>query len=587
MWPPNIPLQQAIQYHRAGDLTTAERLYRQLLQAEPKHADAWHLLGVAAWQSGRHDEALASIRQAIALNSTVADYHSNLGLVHQSLGQWDEAIACGREAVRLRPAFAEAHLNLGHALTNRRRYAEAIASCSEAARLRPDLPEAHNNLGNALRQAGRLSEAIASFETALRLRPEFPEAWNNLGVAQAKLGQVPAAIAAWQAAIRLRPSYAEAHDNLGQLLKEAGQLDEAIRCFRQALAVRPDYAEAHLNLGLSLAEQGRHDEALSCYDAALQVRPDLAQAHVKRGHVHLLSGDFAQGWREHEWRLRCDDFEARDFAQPRWNGESLAGRTILLHAEQGLGDTIQFIRYAPLVSLRGGQVIVECQRPLAKLLAGFEGVDQLVPRGEPLPEFAVQAPLLSLPHLFGTTLHTIPAAVPYLRAEPQRIERWRQRIGESPGFRIGIAWQGNPAYRLDKLRSIRLARFAPLAAVPGVRLISLQKNLGSEQIAELRDQFTVEDFSAELDLEGAFLDTAALMTALDLVVTSDTSLAHLAGALGVPTWVALPVDPDWRWLLAREDSPWYPSMRLFRQTERGNWSEVFGRIAAEVARQVN
>ena len=295
-------------------------------------------------------------------------------------------------------------------------------------------------------------------------------------------------------------------------------------------------------------------------------------------------GRFEQGWPGYEWRWKCKEFGSLPpFHPPLWDGSPLDGRTILVHAEQGLGDTLQFIRYAPLVHQRGGRVILVCQPPLIGLLTRSPGVERLVAQGEALPDYDVHVPLMSLPGLLGTTLESVPADVPYLDAEPQLVEAWRHRLGSYPGFKVGIVWQGNPKFRLDRRRSIPLAQFAPLARVPGVHLFSLQKGPGAEQLAAVTDRFPVTDLGRRLD---DFMDTAAVLKNLDLVISVDTAIAHLAGALGIPVWVALPFVPDWRWLMDREDSPWYPTMRLFRQARPGQWEDVFQRIAEALQRRL-
>jgi hypothetical protein len=298
----------------------------------------------------------------------------------------------------------------------------------------------------------------------------------------------------------------------------------------------------------------------------------------------LLGGHFERGWPEYEWRWRGNEAVFAPLNQPLWDGSALEGRTILLHAEQGLGDTIQFIRYARLVRARGGTVVVACPTPLIQLLTGCAGIDQLIPQGSILPPFDVYAPLLSLPGILGTSLGSVPAEVPYLVADAELERHWREKLGPLRAFKIGIAWQGNPGYLGDSFRSIPLTHFATLARVEGVRLFSLQKGPGSEQLSALGDLFPVTDLGSQLDnATGAFVETAAVMKSLDLIITSDTAVAHLAGALGVPVWVALPAVPDWRWMLDRADSPWYPTMRLFRQTAWGQWESVFARLASAVS----
>ena len=439
----------------------------------------------------------------------------------------------------------------------------------------PALAEAHNNLGVALQDQGKPDEAVACYRRALTLKPGFTEAHNNLGNALKCRGQLDEAIASYRRALELKPEFAQAHYNLGNAFQEQGNLDDAVACYCRALELKPDHAGTHYNLGNALKDQRKLDHALACFRRALELNPDHAEAHWTRAFTWLLAGDWQRGWPEYEWRWRTKEFVLRRFPQPWWEGESLAGKTILLHAEQGLGDTIQFVRYAPLVKQRGATVVVACQEPLVRLLEGCAGIDQLVAHVEDVRAFDLHAPLLSVPGILKTSLETIPAKVPHVVAKPELVEQWRARLADLDGFRVGITWQGNPEFRGDRFRSIPLGHFAPLARIRGVRWISLQKGVGSQQLAEVRDRFPVVDLGSRLQ---DFTDTAAVMKNLDLVITSDTAAAHLAGALGVPVWVALSFAADWRWLLDRSNSPWYPTMRLFRQRKWGNWRDVFQAI---------
>jgi hypothetical protein len=330
------------------------------------------------------------------------------------------------------------------------------------------------------------------------------------------------------------------------------------------------------------------EDALTSYGQAVCLKPDYADAHRNRALLWLLLGDFEQGWPEYEWRWRCQGITMPAFRQPLWDGSPLEGRTVLLHAEQGLGDTLQFIRYAPLVQQQGGKVLVKGQLPLLSVLARCPGIDHLVGQNSPLPDFDVHAPLLSLPGLLRTTLATIPAQIPYLSADALLVEHWRTGLNslfpqgqaeESGKFRIGIAWQGNPQHKKDRQRSLPLTSFEPLARLPGVRLFSLQVGPGTEQLAEIRDRFLVTDVGGRFNQE-SFEDAAAVLKGLDLVLSVDSAIVHLAGALGRPTWTLLPFAADWRWLLGRDDSPWYPTMRLFRQKVPGDWDGVFERIVS-------
>ncbi len=415
------------------------------------------------------------------------------------------------------------------------------------------------------------------------LNEKTAEAHNHSGAWFEQQGRLDEAVACYQQALALKPDYAEAHNNLGNVLKEQGKFEEALASYQQALGLKPDYAEVHYNQGVVLKEQGRLTEALASLEHALRLKPDYAEAHSSRALAWLLAGDFARGWPEYEWRWQCPPFSLPRFGQPLWDGSPLGGQTILLYAEQGFGDTLQFIRYAPLVKERGGCVLLACPAALIPLLRSSRGIDRLLPQEGPLPPLDVYAPLLSLPRIFSTTLATVPAQVPYLFADAQLSQHWREQLSALPGSKIGIAWQGSPHYRGDRQRSIPLVQFAPLARLPGVRLVSLQKGPGTEQLRDVANRFPVTDLGSQLDAtSGAFLDTAAVMEHLNLVITADTVIAHLAGALGVPVWVALPFAPDWRWLLDREESPWYPTVRLFRQQTWGNWPEVFARLTDAV-----
>jgi len=365
-------------------------------------------------------------------------------------------------------------------------------------------------------------------------------------------------------------------------------LDEAIEDLRRAVQLQPTMADAHASLGVALSIQQRFDEAMAHFDNALAIDSHCAEAGWNRALLRLLSGDYRRGWPEYEWRWRCKrTIPLPPFSQPRWDGGPLQGRTILLSGEQGLGDTLQFVRYAPLVKALGGRVVLQCPNELLPLLSRMAGIDRLVAADAALPPFDVYAPLMSLPAAFHTTLETIPAEIPYLSADPGLVAHWRQELTGIRGFRVGIAWQGSPRHAWDRLRSTALEQFEPLAGVDGVRLISLQKGPGSEQLQALGSRLPVVDLGNRFDESaGPFMDTAAVLANLDLLVCADTALAHLAGAMGLRAWVALFFTPDWRWLLQREDSPWYPSLRLFRQSRPGDWAGVFRRMAEALAPEV-
>jgi tetratricopeptide (TPR) repeat protein len=486
------------------------------------------------------------------------------------------------DVLRADPAQAGALVVLGAVRHRGGRLREAQALYEQALRLRPDSAEAHNHLGIALAQQGRLDEAAGHYREALRHEPDNVDLLNNLGITLAARGAWDEAAAVLDRAVRLRPDHAAARNTLGVALGELRRLDEAAAQLWEAVRLFPDSADAWSNLAVVLTEQGRFDEALAACEQALRRQPNQVAAHRHRARLWLLLGDLARGWAEYEWRG-----QAPAFAGPAWDGTPLPGRTVLLYAEQGLGDTLQFVRYAPLVRQRVGRVVVQGQAGMAPLLSRCAGVDEVVERGAPVPPFGAHAALLSLPRLFGTALATVPAAVPYLSPDPALVEHWRRELSAYPGFKVGIAWQGNPEYRGDRQRSVPLRQFAPLMGVAGVHFFSLQKGPGSEQVRDVAGAWPLTDLGPRLDeTAGAFMDTAAVMRCLDLVITSDTAVPHLAGALAVPVWLELPFVPDWRWLLGREDSPWYPTMRLFRQPRLGEWDAVFTRLAGELWRRV-
>lgn len=450
----------------------------------------------------------------------------------------------------------------------------------------PRQPGALHLLGVLAGQAGRHDHSIVYISAALKLKPDYVEAHNNLGFAFQKQGELTKALDCYRHALQFKPDSAEIHFNLGTVLRALNRLPEALAGFRQAVQLRPGYAEAHSNLGAALQDLGQFDEGLAVIDEALRLNPNNAEAHVNRGLNFLLHADFARGWPEYEWRWHMGntDMVQRQFPRPLWDGSSLAGKRILLHVDQGAGDTIQMIRYAAVLQKQGAHVLFECPQRLTRLLGRCPGISELVPAigpQGPYPAFDMHAPLMSLPGIMKTNLRSIPGGVPYLSADTGLSDYWQTELSRFPGFKIGIAWQGNPKHKGDGFRSLPLALFEPLSRIDGVRLFSLQKGFGAEQLAQVQGRFPIIDLGSRLDeTAGAFMDTAAVMKQLDLIITSDTSIAHVAGALGVPVWLALSLVPDWRWLLQREDSPWYPSMRLFRQTTWGDWPAVFAGISA-------
>ncbi len=545
----DLPLDEAfdlaVRRHEAGHPGEAVAIYRRILEASPDHHGALHYLGVAARQAGRNDEAVRLMRRAIEIKPDYTPAHNNLGVALQEDDRFDEAAASYRRALELNPDYAEAHNNLGTTLKEFDQYDEAEACYRRALDLKPDYAAAYNNLGIVLRELHRPEEAMESYRRALDLKPDYMQAYNNRAI----------------------------------VLGDLNRLDDAIEDCNRALALDPDYVEAHTNLANTWLDQGRLEEAVAGYDRAIALEPDHAEAHLNKSMALLLAGRYAEGWVEYDWRWKCRGFPTTppDYPQPVWDGSALDGKTIVLYPEQGLGDAIQFARYVPLVAARGGRVLLSSFGPLSDLMESVAGVARVVTVGQNPPPFEVHAPLQGLPRLFGTTLESIPAEVPYMRVDPAQVTRWAERLAPYPGLKVGLVWAGSPKYKNDRDRSIALDTLRPLFDVAGVSFFTLQFPVPGEELA--RAGGAVTDLGAEVE---KFSDTAAALENLDLLISVDTVAAHLAGALGRRCWVLLPHSSDWRWLQDREDSPWYPKHRLFRQTERGAWGPVVARVRDEL-----
>jgi Flp pilus assembly protein TadD len=478
------------------------------------------------------------------------------------------------------PAAALSLFRQASRLQSQNRKLEAARCYAQALQLQPDLSEAAFNLGVLFQAMDQLPQAISCYRRTLQLQPGYVPAWGNLGVALRDAGENSEAIASFRQALRLEPGSSSVLNNLGNALRSGFRLDEAITAFREALRREPANAGIYENLANALREAGRPAEAVVYLRKALRLQPDFAEAHWDLAFALLLQGDFARGLDEYEWRWQLADFPHREFAAPLWQGEDLADHTLLVHTEQGAGDAIQFVRFANTVAAMGGRVVLECPRSLAALFASVEGISAVVVRDDPLPDYDWHVPLLSLPHRLGTRLDSIPAAVPYLRSPSDRQVSLPPSVFEKRApLKVGLAWQGNPKHKNDKQRSLPLALLEPLFALENVAFYSLQAD-----VADLRGGAPSPGRLLDLSsLLGDYGDTAALLEQLDLVISVDTSVAHLAGALARPAWVLLPFAPDWRWLAEREDSPWYPTLRLFRQPAPGDWASVVETVRATLA----
>jgi tetratricopeptide (TPR) repeat protein len=581
--PPELPalFAQASRFHQAGNLAEAVSLYQQILRLDPRHTQTLYQFGHAARQMGRLEAAADLIGRAIERESGSPAYHNDLGNILCDLGRFEEAAASFARAVKLQPDLALAHFNLAMAFQKQGKNEEALQAYAKTVLHRPDHAQAHNNLGLAARALGRLDEAEAAFIAALGHQPTFAEAHCNLGMMFYERGRVAEALACFRHAVALQPTLAEAHNGLGCALERRGELEAAEASFLHAITHRPDYAEAHHNLGAALKELVRFDEAVASFDRALAFKPLLAEARYARGTTLLQTGDWRAGWRDYESRWALTNEPAlmmRSFRQPLWSGEAGQGRTILLWAEQAFGDTIQFSRFTLELVRMGWRVVLEIHPELARLFSSLSGVT-VVPRGESLPPFDCHFPLLSVPGMLGIVPESLPPPAP-LTASQEATQRWRARLARGTGFRVGVNWRGRETQKRESRRAIRPEQFALCLGLPGLEVVSLQKDARQEEMTVLAPRGILCDAGPLLT---DFAETAALMSNLDLVISSDTAVLHLAGALGVPAWGLLDHASDWHWLTGRNDSPWYPSVRLFRQPRRGDWAAVMDEVEQALA----
>jgi tetratricopeptide (TPR) repeat protein len=577
-------MQRAIAAYRRSELHEAERLCRAVLGEDAGHFDALHLLGIIAARTRRMDEAADLLSRAVSANPNNADAYSNRGYVLSGLKRHAEALESCDRALALEPGHAVAWNNRGNALRDLRCEAEALASYDHALAIKPDYADAHSNRGNALRALQRHAEALESYGYALALKPDYADAYYNHANMLMDMKRHEEAIASYDRAIALKPDHPVAFNNRGNALRDLRRHAEALESYERALTLRPEYADAYCNRGNALRELHRLGEALSNYERALALDPDHAPARWNRAVCHLLLGDFRRGWAGYESRWEVPDLELtrRDFAAPLWLGaQPLEGKTILLHSEQGLGDTLQFCRYADMIAARGAKVVLEVQPPLLPLLLMLAGPTQVLSKGSPLPATDYHCPLLSLPLACKTDVPDIPADIPYLRSDPARVAVWRDALRNGAKPRIGLVWSGGTVHRNDHNRSIALSEMVPLLG-EWAEWTSLQKEVRDADAPVLAAHPAIHHVGGQLQ---DFADTAALVELMDVVVTVDTSVAHLAGAMGKPVWILLPFNSDWRWLLDRDDSVWYPTARLFRQPVRGDWASVIRRVHAELERQ--
>ncbi len=577
-------LKRALELHQAGKLADAGVLYRDILKIDPNNVDALNLRGVLLQQGGQLPTAITLLQKATEIAPDYLAAWVNLGNALQLTGRLTDAVDAFQKGMTLNPNMPEAANNLASVLNALKRHEEAVNACVSALKLRPDFAEVHINMGNALIGLGKPAEAENSYRRAIELRPANATAYFNLGNALSDLGRLEDALEQYRKAVALDAANPEKHYNYANTALKLDRYVEAVEGFRSAIEVNPNYVDAYCNLGSALQSLGDTAEAIECYREAIRISPRGKQQpdlHWNMALALLQQGDYAEGWEAYEWRWLTPTFATfkREWQKPEWTGGSLDGKTVLIHAEQGFGDGIMFGRYAPLVAKKGGHVVLECRAPLTRLMRSLEGVAECFDLGGPVPEHDFQIPLMSLPRVFRTTLDNVPAAIPYLKppadAEPD------PRIAQANGLKIGFAWAGSPTRRDNAKRSAPLAMFEPLLKVPGTRFFSLQVGKFQPEIEKLDASLGAVDLAPGLK---DFADTAAAVNALDLVISVDTAVLHVAGALGKPAWGLLSRPTGFFWMNDRDDTPWYPRLRLFRQPEMGDWKSVFERARAELAK---
>ena len=589
------PLQRAVELRAHGRFGEAEQICDAVLAGNPRDFDALHLSGVLKHQQGRMADALRLIAAALEEQPGSVDALGNNGLILEALGRHQEALASFDRVLAQQAGNASLYRRRGDALQCLCRYEDALASYDKALKLSPNLGALHFSRGTTLAALDRHEEALASFDRVIALAaeaagsPATAEADRRNAVAYYSRGTILIALerydeacASFDEALTLRPDYAEALGNRGVALAELGRYDDALADYDAALRLAPDFADAHNNRGNAFLAANRMDEALRCYAAAITVDPDHADANFNAAVTRLCLGDFRGGWKQYRYRMnrKKNPVAQPSFNRPQWRGETdLDGKTVLLCAEQGLGDAIQFIRYAPMVAALGAKVLLQVHPALTTVMATVPGIVQVIGNGDALPAFDLYCPLLDLPAAFETETATIPARVPYIRPYGAYVEKWRDRLPDHGRLRVGICWAGSGAHVNNRRRSMTLERFTKILSVRDVDFVCLQKEVGADELTILYEHRVVPLGREFRD----FADTAAVVAMLDLIITVDTSVAHLAGAMAKAVALLVPFSPDWRWMLDRTDSPWYPTLRLFRQTAIDDWNGPVEQVHRELA----
>jgi tetratricopeptide (TPR) repeat protein len=565
-----------------GDKAGATAVFRQSAESHPRNPLAHFNLGLQLQSMGQHIEAITSFGRAVALHPKYTDAIYGLGFSYQKVGRHIEATAAYAKAARLDPKWVSALFTLGNSLAASGDLNGAIDAFRQAVAIKPGYLDALCHLGNALKAAGRLDEAVATYRQFLRGNPHSAPVLNNLGITLQEQGFVNEAVGILQQAVAVDPRYAEAHNSLAPALQRLNRIDEAIAACLMALEIDPSLGAAHSNLGNAYLALNDLPKAIEAFSTALQISPGDRVFRKNLGYAYLAGGRFRDAWPLYEERLHAASTNPiRNLGKPQWKGDAdIRLKTLLVHSEQGLGDTIQFARFAAVLAQRGANVVLEVQPQLMTLLGAIDGPSLVIGKGDPIPSFDLHCPLLSLPLALGTDLDSIPRSAPYLRADPGKSARWDARFPRDPSrLRVGLVWSGQQRHKNDHNRSIPVALLRKLALSQRAQFFCLQNEIRESDRAALAGMPEITNVCQEL---ASFGDTAALIDNMDLVISVDTSVAHLAGAMGKPTWIMLPFAADWRWMLTREDSPWYPSVRLFRQPCVGEWKPVISRLEAEI-----
>lgn len=600
--------QNALTYYQSGNLKDAESVCLNILEIQPDNGYIIYLAGLIYSQLKNYPSAIDFLIKAATLNPCNSDVYYNLGNALQGGRRYDEALVSYRRSLDLNPGNADAYNNLGTILLQQGELDEAITNYQRAISLSSDNGLIYNNLGNAFRAKGNHDGAVRCYQQAINRLPDSCDVYNNMGnvcidkkefrlaldyyEAALKCGSDNAltyynmanafkdlqdyeqAEKNYQKALHVDPDFIEAYYNLGNVQRFMGKYDAAINNYEETLRRKQNYFEAYNNLGVAFKEKGDIKSAIASYQKAVMINPNIAETQWNLSLAYLLNGDFEEGWKRYEWRWQKGDYASykRNFSQPQWEGEDISGKVLYLHAEQGYGDAIQFVRYAGLIAQEGTRVILEAPKNLARLFLTVKGVDQIVTRSDDIPDFDFHCPLLSLPGVFGTIMETVPARVPYIYADPEIQKIWHEKLLKHEAkFKVGLIWSGNPEHKNDRNRSVAFDYLIPLFCLQRIVFFSLQKGETAKEVTNLPEGLHIIDYADELN---DFADTAGLIMNLDLIITVDTAAAHLAGALGKPVWTMLPYAPDWRWLLGREDSIWYPTVKLFRQPKPGDWASV-------------